>query len=42
MLNVIPLDLRSRGHTTMVNEGLAEYTWEGRKAYGIAEYLHQM
>jgi hypothetical protein len=42
VLNVIPLDLRSRGHATMVNEGLAEYTWEGRKAYGIAEYLHQM
>lgn len=42
VLTVIPLDLRSRGHATMVNEALAEYEWEGRKAYGIAEYLHQM
>jgi hypothetical protein len=42
VLTVIPLDLRARGHATWVNEGLAEYTWEGRKAYGIAEYLHQM
>lgn len=42
VLTVIPLDLRSRGHATMVNEGLAKYTWEGRTGYGIAEYLHQM
>jgi len=42
VLTVIPLDLRSRGHATMVNEGLARYTWESRSAYGIAEYLHQM
>ncbi len=42
VLTVIPLDLRSRGHATMVNEGLARYRWEGREGYGIAEYLHQM
>jgi hypothetical protein len=42
VLTVIPLDLHSRGHDTIVNEGLARYRWEGREAYGIAEYLHQM
>jgi hypothetical protein len=42
VLTVIPLDLRARGHNTMVNEGLARYTFEGRSAYGIAEYLHQI
>jgi hypothetical protein len=42
VLTVIPLDLRSRGHATMVYEALAEYKWEGRSDYGIAEYLHQM
>lgn len=39
---VIPLDLRARGHSTLINEALTEYTWEGRKGLGIAEYLHQM
>ncbi|MCJ7745873.1 MAG: hypothetical protein MUP40_06250 [Actinobacteria bacterium] len=38
---VIPLDLRSRGHSTLVNEALAEYRWGEKVAYGIAEYLHQ-
>jgi len=42
VLTVIPLDLRARGHSTLVNEGLAEYSCEGRTAFGIAEYLHQM
>jgi len=42
VLTVIPLDLRARGHNTIVNEGLARYRWEGREGYGIAEYLHQM
>ncbi|MBU1671390.1 MAG: hypothetical protein KKF41_02090 [Actinobacteria bacterium] len=42
VLTVIPLDLRSRGHSTVVNEGLARYRWEGREGYGIAEYLHQI
>ena len=41
VLAVIPLDLSARGHATLVNKGLAEYPWEGSKAFGIAEYLHQ-
>ena len=28
--------------TTIVNEGLARWTYEGRTGYGIAEYLHQL
>jgi hypothetical protein len=27
---------------TVVNEGLARWTYEGRTGYGIAEYLHQL
>jgi hypothetical protein len=27
---------------TLVNEGLARWTYEGRVGYGIAEYLHQL
>ena len=27
---------------TIVNEGLARWTYEGRTGYGIAEYLHQL
>lgn len=42
VLTVIPLDLSSRGHSTLVNEALAEYRLEGRTGYGIAEYLHQV
>lgn len=42
VLTVIPLDLSSRGHSTLVNEALAEYAWEDKKALGIAEYLHQI
>jgi hypothetical protein len=30
------------GATTVVNEGLARFTYEGRTGYGIAEYLHQL
>lgn len=42
VLTVIPLDLRDRGYSTLVNEALTEYHWNGRTGYGIAEYLHQM
>jgi hypothetical protein len=30
------------GRRTIVNEGLARWTYEGRTGYGIAEYLHQL
>jgi len=39
---VIPLDLRSRGHSPLVNEALAEYRRGEVLAYWIAEYLHQL
>jgi hypothetical protein len=39
---VIPLRLESDGHTTLVNEALAEYRLGDRVGYGIAEYLHQL
>jgi len=28
--------------STVVNEGLARWTYEGQTGYGIAEYLHQL
>jgi hypothetical protein len=30
------------GRATIVNEGLATWTYEGRSGTGIAEYLHQL
>jgi hypothetical protein len=30
------------GRRTVLNEGLARWTYEGRTGYGIAEYLHQL
>ena len=31
-----------RAATTIVNEGLARWTYQGRTGYGISEYLHQL
>jgi len=31
-----------RPETTIVNEGLARWTYEGRTGHGISEYLHQL
>jgi hypothetical protein len=31
-----------RPDSTIVNEGLARWTYEGRTGYGISEYLHQL
>ena len=31
-----------RPNSTVVNEGLARWTYEGRTGYGISEYLHQL
>jgi hypothetical protein len=31
-----------RPDATIVNEGLARWTYEGRTGYGISEYLHQL
>src|SRR5437762_500340 len=30
------------GRRTLIHEGLARWTYEGRTGYGIAEYLHQL
>jgi hypothetical protein len=35
-----PRGIRPGG--TIVNEGLARWTYEGRSGYGISEYLHQL
>jgi predicted secreted hydrolase len=40
-LEVAPLRQRRDGRTTLVNEGLTEYDWEGTKGVGISEYLVQ-
>ncbi|HWE68967.1 MAG TPA: hypothetical protein VG205_01320, partial [Acidimicrobiales bacterium] len=31
-----------QGWGTVVNEGLARWTYEDRTGYGICEYLHQL
>ena len=31
-----------RPDSTIVNEGLARWTYEGKTGYGISEYLHQL
>ncbi len=31
-----------KANSTIVNEGLARWTYEGQTGYGISEYLHQL
>ena len=40
-VEVAPLRQRRDGRLTMVNEGLTEYDWDGRRTMGISEYLVQ-
>jgi hypothetical protein len=42
LLRVAPGAAGIRPNTTIVNEGLARWTYEGRSGYGISEYLHQL
>jgi hypothetical protein len=42
LLRVAPVEHDHRGRRTLLNEGLARWTSEGRTGYGIAEYLHQL
>lgn len=42
VLRVEPGRAGVRPNTTIVNEGLAAWTYEGRTGYGISEYLHQL
>jgi len=42
LLRVEPGKRGVRPSTTIVNEGLARWTYEGREGYGISEYLHQL
>ncbi len=42
LLRVAPLPSERDGKKTLVNEGLARWSHEGRTGYGIAEYLHQL
>jgi len=39
---VSPCPAGIRPDTTIVNEGLARWTYEGRTGHGISEYLHQL
>lgn len=41
-LTVAPLRLDARGHKTLINEALTEYSFEGETGIGISEYLHQL
>jgi hypothetical protein len=40
-IEVAPLRQRRQNRLTLVNEGLTEYRWEGRRGIGISEYLFQ-
>jgi hypothetical protein len=42
VLRVAPALVERSGRRTLVNEGLARWTYEGRTGWGIAEYLHQL
>lgn len=42
LLRVAGLPSERDGRRTLVNEGLARWTYEGRSGTGIAEYLHQL
>ena len=42
VLRVSPGPAGVKPNTTIVNEGLARWTYEGRTGYGISEYLHQL
>lgn len=42
VLRVAPVAHEVGGRRTIINEGLARWTGEGREGHGIAEYLHQL
>ncbi len=42
ILRVAPGPAGVKPNTTIVNEGLARWSYEGRTGYGISEYLHQL
>jgi hypothetical protein len=42
VLRVEPGPAGLRPNTTIVNEGLARWSYEGRTGTGISEYLHQL
>jgi len=42
VLRVAPVPHAVGGRRTILNEGLARWTYEGREGFGIAEYLHQL
>ena len=42
LLRVAPVAHGRGGRQTVLNEGLARWSYEGRNGYGIAEYLHQL
>ncbi len=42
VLRVEPGSKGVKPDTTIVNEGLARWTYEGRTGTGISEYLHQL
>jgi hypothetical protein len=42
VLRVYGVPHRTGERSTVVNEGLARWTYEGREGYGISEYLHQL
>jgi hypothetical protein len=42
ILRVYGVPHKTGDRYTIVNEGLARWTYEGRTGYGISEYLHQL
>ncbi|MBC2717070.1 MAG: hypothetical protein HF978_17335 [Desulfobacteraceae bacterium] len=42
VFNVFHLTFKEDEKHTIINEGLTEYSWEGKKSFGISEYLHRL
>ncbi len=40
ILSVCPTKVPMRGGATFINEGLGEFTWNGKTGFGIAEHWH--
>ena len=40
VLNVCPTKVPMAGGATFINEGLAEFIWDSKRGYGIAEHWH--
>ena len=42
VFNVFHLTFKENEKHTIINEGLTEYNWKGKKSFGISEYMHRL